>query len=460
MERPSLHFTPRRNWMNDPNGLVRVGDAYHLFYQHNPDAVDHANLHWGHASSPDLFTWTHLPVALSPDELGEIYSGTVVIDDRNTAGFGAGAMVAIFTHATPGTQSQSLAYSVDDGLTWEKYAANPVLDPPPGFANFRDPKVLWFEIDGERGRWVMGVAAGDEVRFYNSDDLKRWHEVSVFTPERPWPGATFEVPELLRVPVTGEDREEWVLILSAHERRGDATVCSQVVWAPGRFDGCSFAVDPQTGSMQRLDHGPHFYAPLAWTNGPRGRPVLLGWMDEWGRYLAIPDQPWCGRMSLPRELALDSTPEGYTLVQRPLFPAGLLANGDRSDIAPGETRALEPPGSFRLAITAPRAASRYRVVLVPAAQPQETFELTSEGSVLTLHLTGSPGSGPVRVATGGADMLELEVVVDAGSIEVFIDGGAQVASFINRFRAGALGAEITNGAKDPIRVEISQLGAS
>lgn len=143
--RPQFHFTPAADWMNDPNGLVFFDGAYHLFYQHNPDDAIWGPMHWGHAVSKDLVNWQHLPIALYPDAIGAIFSGSAVIDWHNTAGFGDGAMVAIFTHAAGNRQLQSLAYSTDKGHTWTKYAGNPVIEPPNNIRNFRDPKVFWYE---------------------------------------------------------------------------------------------------------------------------------------------------------------------------------------------------------------------------------------------------------------------------------------------------------------------------
>lgn len=174
--RNQFHFSPEANWMNDPNGMVYYEGEYHLFYQYHPYGTTWGPMHWGHAVSEDLVNWEHLPIALSPDELGDIFSGSAVIDWDNTAGFGEEAMIAIFTHAGPEGQVQSLAYSLDKGRTWEKYEGNPVMPDPP-VADWRDPKVFWYE---DTNQWVMSLAAKDKIMFYTSPDLKEWEFASEF----------------------------------------------------------------------------------------------------------------------------------------------------------------------------------------------------------------------------------------------------------------------------------------
>ena len=177
--RPHYHFTPPANWINDPNGLVYYDGEYHLFYQHHPYSMNWGPMHWGHAVSRDLLHWEHLPIALYPDEHGTIFSGTAVIDWHNTAGFGAEAMVAIFTyHLREGYESQGIAVSLDKGRSWHKYEGNPVIVPPADEPDFRDPKVLWYEPGGY---WVMLLSVGPKVGFYTSPNLKEWRYTGQFS---------------------------------------------------------------------------------------------------------------------------------------------------------------------------------------------------------------------------------------------------------------------------------------
>ena len=177
--RPAYHYTPAQGWMNDPNGLIYLNGEYHLFFQYNPDATVWGPMHWGHATSADLVNWQRLPVALAPDKLGSIFSGSAVVDRGNTAGFGAQALVAVFTHEQGGAQRQSLAFSTDEGRTWTMYSGNPVLAAPGNLKDFRDPKVFWYG-DGAAGHWVMVLAAGNTILFYTSPDLKAWSPAGSF----------------------------------------------------------------------------------------------------------------------------------------------------------------------------------------------------------------------------------------------------------------------------------------
>jgi len=173
--RPDFHFTPEYGWMNDPNGMVYLQGEYHLFYQYNPYGNKWGNMHWGHAVSTDLTSWTYLPVALKPDSLGDIFSGSAVVDENNTAGFGKNALIAIYT-ANGKSQQQCIAYSTDRGRTFTKYKGNPVITNT-AIRDFRDPKVSW---NTQLKQWVMVLATGQTVTFFTSPDLKKWSMKSKF----------------------------------------------------------------------------------------------------------------------------------------------------------------------------------------------------------------------------------------------------------------------------------------
>ena len=208
--RPAFHFTPRAHWMNDPNGMVFVNGEYHLFFQHYPEDTVWGPMHWGHAKSRDLLHWEELPIALYPDERGWIFSGSIVVDTANTSGFGRDGIapwVAIFTHhdgagekaGRVDVESQSLAYSLDGGTTWTKYAGNPVL-PSPGTRDFRDPKVFRHEPSG---RWVMSLATKDRITFFSSANLKEWRKESDFGAALGAHGGVWECPDLFPVNLEG-----------------------------------------------------------------------------------------------------------------------------------------------------------------------------------------------------------------------------------------------------------------
>ncbi|MBC9822611.1 GH32 C-terminal domain-containing protein [Terrabacter sp. MAHUQ-38] len=241
--RPQFHYTPAKNWMNDPNGLVFYQGEYHLFYQHNPSGNQWGNMSWGHAVSPDLVHWTELPVAIPQDDQEMIFSGSAVIDTNNTSGFGTREnppMVAVYTRLdkATGVQSQALAYSTDRGRTFTKYAGNPVIDI--GSRDFRDPKVFWYEQGHE---WIMSVALSAErkVAFYRSSDLKSWEHLSDFGPAGAT-GGVWECPDLFPLPVDGDRKKtKWVLLVNINP--GGIAGGSANQYFTGSFDGTRFVAD-------------------------------------------------------------------------------------------------------------------------------------------------------------------------------------------------------------------------
>ncbi|WP_394834265.1 glycoside hydrolase family 32 protein [Pendulispora rubella] len=293
--RPQYHFSAETSWINDPNGLVHYQGEYHLFYQYHPLGIAWGPMHWGHAVSPDMVQWTHLPIALYPDALGDIWSGSAVVDENNTSGFfthtGGSGLVALFTHANAPQhpQQQSVAYSTDRGRTWTKYPGNPVI-PNPGVADFRDPKVFWH---APTARWVM-VVAGGQLRIYSSPNLTNWTLESIA------PTIDTECPDLFELAVDGGATKKWVLSKSGRE------------YLVGRFDGRTFTPE---GGPYPVDYGPDFYAAQSWSHMPDGRRVWIGWMrGDAGSKQTV----FMGRMSLPRELTLRTFPEGVRMVQAPI----------------------------------------------------------------------------------------------------------------------------------------------
>ena len=229
--RPTYHFSPLYGWMNDPNGMVYKDGEYHLFYQYNPYGSKWGNMNWGHAISKDLVNWEHRPVAIAPDAFGTIFSGSAVIDHHNTAGFGAGAIVAIYTQNSD-RQVQSIAYSTDNGRTFTKYENNPVLVSEA--RDFRDPKVFWYE--GTK-RWIMVLAVGQEMQFFSSPNLKDWTFESSFGKGHGAHGNVWECPDLFELPVEGTNEKRWVLLCSLGDGPfGD----SATQYFVGSFNGKEF----------------------------------------------------------------------------------------------------------------------------------------------------------------------------------------------------------------------------
>ncbi len=321
--RPQFHFSPEAHWMNDPNGLVYLDGEYHLFYQYYPDSNVWGPMHWGHAVSPDMIHWKHLPVALFPDSLGYIFSGSAVADVKNTSGLGSAEnppLVAIFTYHDPigeknGSnkfQNQGLAYSIDKGRTWTKYPGNPVLKSP-GIRDFRDPKVFWHN---ESDKWIMILAVNDRVHLYSSPNLLDWTFLSEFGQGIGAHGGVWECPDLFRIKVRGTNEMKWVMLVSINP--GGPNGGSATQYFVGNFDGTNFIKENK--EIQWVDWGRDNYAGVTWSNVPEsdGRRLFLGWMSNWQYANVVPTHVWRSAMTVPRELALMHTGDGYLLVSNPV----------------------------------------------------------------------------------------------------------------------------------------------
>ena len=315
--RPRWHYTAARHWINDPNGLVFADGQYHLFYQYNPFGDQWGHMSWGHAVSTDLLHWHELPVAIAEDERASIFSGSIVIDEHDTAGFGAGAWVAIYTgclRRPEGRQAQELAFSTDRARSWTTYAANPVLDLD--LREFRDPKVFWH---APTARWTMAVVLPEAraVVFYASHDLKAWTELSRFADDLPRQGI-WECPDLFELPVEGEASSAWVLKVDVFEGHPSQGSGARLFF--GHFDGTRFVAEP-SNAPHWADHGADFYAALSWAHLPATPPraVWIGWMNCHRYAKLLPTSPWRGAMSVPRELSLmRSSDGGLRLRQQPV----------------------------------------------------------------------------------------------------------------------------------------------
>lgn len=298
--RPQYHFTPPKNWNNDPNGLVYYKGEYHLFYQYYPGGMKWGPMHWGHAVSTDLFHWKNLPIAMYPDSLGYIFSGSAVVDKDNTTGFQQGnekALVAIFTYHNPknNSESQGIAYSTDRGRTWTKYKGNPVIANP-GLKDFRDPNVRWYAPEK---KWVMVVSCHDHVAFYSSPDLKHWSKQSDFGKGVGSHGGVWECPDLFPLTVKGTDQVKWILTVNNGGSPGGGGGTQYFI---GNFDGHHFIAEDH--QVRWLDGGADEYAGITWNN-TAGRTLFIGWMNNWpAADKDIPSYIWRGGMTLPMELTL------------------------------------------------------------------------------------------------------------------------------------------------------------
>ena len=422
--RPQIHYTPARNWVNDPNGMVYIDGTWHLFYQYNPYGDSWGNMSWGHATSTDLVHWIEQPTALVKDELGDIFSGSAVCDANNTAGFGANAMVAFYTSS--GThQQQSMAYSTDGGKTFTKFANNPVIANTTR-GDFRDPKVFWH---AETNRWVMCLALGWEygIQFWTSTDLRTWREASTFTTDvTRCKRGQWECPDLLRMNYNGQDK--WVLVVSVNP--GGPVSGSGTMYLVGDFDGEKFVADDLSYPLW-LDFGMDIYAGVTWSNAPDGRIILLGWMNNWLYAGDVPCDPWRSTFTLPRELSLIDYQGKPLLASRPVAEIDKLA-GDWNTV--GNTGgSINASSAYRLQITLD--AKQANTITLSNGE-HESYELTyspSAGSLIAHRnsKTGAAtfnGSYSIPSITGTlsntGDVLTFDIYVDQSSVEIFTSNGS------------------------------------
>lgn len=297
--RPSYHFTPLYGWMNDPNGMVYKDGEYHLYFQYNPYGSKWGNMHWGHAVSKDLIHWEHLDPAIARDPVGHIFSGSSVVDKKNTAGFGKDAIIAIYTNNSVNhDEVQCIAYSNDNGRTFTKYEGNPVLTPFDGLKDFRDPKVFWYEKDK---CWFMIVSADKETRFYKSKNLKKWDYVSAFGKGLGQQPCQYECPDFFQLPVNGDEKnKKWVMTMNINP--GCWFGGSATEYFVGDFDGKNFTC-PDANEVKWLDWGKDHYATVTFSN-TGSRVLAITWMSNWQYANLTPFKQNRGANGLPRELKL------------------------------------------------------------------------------------------------------------------------------------------------------------
>jgi len=428
--RPLYHFTPKQGWMNDPNGMVYLNGNYHLFFQHNPEKPVWGPMHWGHAISKDLIHWEEQKIALYPDSLGTIFSGSAVVDKHNTAGFGKNAMVAIFTHhnhqeedrKTGLHQNQSLAYSLDQGRTWTKYKGNPVL-PNPGIWDFRDPKVMWFEASKS---WIMTLATKDCITFYSSKNLKEWKKESEFGKHVGAHGGVWECPDL--IPMHYQGQSKWVLLVSINP--GGPNGGSVTQYFVGDFDGHQFV--PSDNEMKWLDWGPDNYAGVTWSN-LGSRHLMIGWMSNWQYANVVPTTRWRSASTIPRSLTLEKVGKTY-YVSSAAAAEVAAAFGPIKTYKVQEAKELavpqQLPEAFRLDLNKLKRQSVELVLsnslgdklVVGYSKEKNEYYIDRTQSGLTDFSSEFPKRS-VASRISDSDTLSLSLYVDVSSVELFGDGG-------------------------------------
>lgn len=444
--RPQFHFTPARNWMNDPNGPVYYEGEYHLFYQYNPLGDEWGHMSWGHVVSRDLTHWTPLPLALAEERGVMIFSGSTVVDWHNTSGFcqspRASCLVAIYTGHSDKLQTQNLAYSNDRGRTWTKYSENPVIDLH--LSSFRDPKVFWHE---PTHKWVMVtvLASQHKVRFFGSTDLKHWITLSDFGPAGATGGA-WECPDLFSLPVDGDaGQNKWVL--SVNLNPGGVAGGSGNQYFVGSFDGTSFSSESPAAETLWADYGADFYASTSFSDIPKsdGRRIWLGWLNNWQYAAKVPTEPWRGAQSIPRELKLKRYAQGIRLVQAPVKELQMLrtrhmsikdqsleavndlltakaVRGDTLEIDIGFSTVVA--SEFGLKVR--RGDGEETVIGVDTHESKLFVDRTRSGDVDFDEHFLSRNAGPITL--GAAKNVRLHIFVDRSSVEVFGNDGETVLS--------------------------------
>lgn len=455
--RPQIHFTPKKGWMNDPNGMVYFNGTYHLFFQHNPNSTVWGPMHWGHAVSKDLVHWEELPIALYPDSLGTIFSGSAVIDAYNTAGFGKNAMVAIYTnhnHAQEQAgsdkfQNQSIAYSLDEGKTWTKYEGNPVLSNP-GIRDFRDPKVSWYDAGN---KWIMTLATKDHITFYSSTDLKHWKEESQFGKDLGSHGGVWECPDLF--PLHYKGQLVWVLIVNVNP--GGPNGGSATQYFTGNFDGHTFTADHK--DVRWLDYGPDEYAGITWSN-TGNRKIFLGWMSNWQYANVVPTGNWRSATTIARELKPVATKEGFLVVSEPVKELSRLGGKvfTEKNVSADNYRLTAKAGKLagpaKLSLSFAKASS-FTVTLSNDLGEQTVIGYDDTKHEYFIDRTKSgetafeKGFAGRHTAPGFAtgDAMNLELVIDDASVELFADGGLTVMTSIFFPKKNYTDITISSGAK-------------
>lgn len=308
--RPLYHHTPQYGWMNDPNGMFYKDGVWHLYFQWNPYGSKWQNMTWGHSKSTDLVHWTPCNTAIEPNGLGSVFSGSCALDTGNTAGFGEDAVIAMYTSAGL-RQCQSLAYSLDDGETFHIYEGNPVIT---RISESRDPNMFYNPATDE---WnlVLAHALDREMIFYTSKDMKSWTYVGAFGKGLGAQGGVWECPDMFELPIEGSNKCKWVLVCNINP--GGPFGGSATQYFVGEWDGKTFKADKEangTVPTKWLDFGKDYYATVSWSDTPRHRRTVIGWMSNWQYAADVPTHQYRSANTLPRDLSLFKAPDGKLYV--------------------------------------------------------------------------------------------------------------------------------------------------
>lgn len=435
--RPVYHHTPMYGWMNDPNGMFYKDGVYHLYFQYNPYGSMWGNMTWGHSTSTDLTHWTYEGTAIVPDAWGAIFSGSCVVDKDNTAGFGKGAVVAFYTSAksTPwgDIQSQSMAYSLDNGKTFIKYEHNPILTSTE--RDFRDPKVFWY-APGKH--WVMMLAVGQEMQIYSSGNLKVWKKESSFGAMQGAHGGVWECPDLVELPIEGTKEKKWVLICNLNP--GGPFGGSAAQYFVGSFDGKKFVNESPT-QTKWLDWGKDNYATVTWSNAPAGRCIALGWMSNWQYANNVPTTQYRSANTLARDLTLYRVGGELYLKSKP-SPEIKKARAEEKKIPTFEVKgnyevaslladnkgayeiemAIENKGTSKIDFSLMNEKGEKVAMYYDVVRKQFVMDRSASGIVGFSRDFPAVTVAPVR----NTDQIHLRLFIDRSSVEAFGEEGEYV----------------------------------
>lgn len=403
--RPVYHHTPAWGWMNDPNGMFYKDGVWHLYFQYNPYGSQWENMTWGHSTSTDLIHWTFQGAPIEADAWGTIFSGSAVVDHNNTAGFGKGAVVAMYTSAGE-NQTQSIAYSNDNGQTFTKYDGNPVLTS--NTPDYRDPHVFWNE---DIKRWNMIMAEGQHMDIYSSADLKEWKLESQFGAEYGNHGGVWECPDLVKMKVRGTDQYKWMLLCNINP--GGPFGGSATQYFVGQFDGHKFTCESAPEVTKWMDYGKDHYATVTFDNAPDGRRVAMAWMSNWQYANQVPTMQFRSANSVPRDLDLYEY-QGQTYCG--VTPSPELAAARPKKATKTLTEACEMVVTLKGNATITLANDKGEQVVMTYDEKSRTFAMDRTKSG---QKEFSDDFAALTVAPVHGKMSQLRLFIDRSSIEAF-----------------------------------------
>ena len=402
--RPAYHHTPAYGWMNDPNGMFYKDGEWHLCYQFNPYGSLWENMTWGHSVSKDLIHWEALPNAVEPDAIGTIFSGSCVVDKNNTAGYGKDAIIAYYTSAGE-AQTQSMAYSTDGGRTFTKYEKNPVI--VSNVPDFRDPNFFWHEATQ---KWIMLLAAGQEMQIYSSPNLKDWTMESSFGREYGNHDGVWECPDMMPLTVRGTGQQKWMLVCNINP--GGPFGGNATQYFIGQFDGHQFTCESKPEVTKWMDYGKDHYATVSFDNAPEGRRVVIAWMSNWQYANQVPTKQFRSANSIPRDLDLFADGDEIYCGVTPSKEMLALRGSKVKKLTDACELIVDVKGTMELVLS--NAKGEQVVMNYDARQQTFTMNRTKSGDV-----SFSEAFPATTIAPTHGALKQLRIFIDHSSIEVF-----------------------------------------